>query len=182
MAIWHILNVSSIYMLEYPMNYKRIYLDNYSYFITMVTHQRQPILIDNIELLRDAFKRSKQRYHYHIDAIIILPDHLHMILTPKVAKEYSKIISHIKRSFVYGLVGQGALTPTHEMENRKITLSPSKYKRQHSGIWQERFYEHTIRDEKDWLEKMNYIQHNAVKHKIVDNWNKWEYSSFTKTP
>jgi len=171
-----------------PMNYTRLYLDNYSYFITMVTHRRKPILVENIGLLRDAFRRSKQRYSYTIDAIVILPDHLHMIITPEIAKEYSKIITHIKRSFVYGLVGRKA-SQAHStaasgsrpnIDKRKTTLTPSQNKRQHAGIWQERFYEHTIRNEKDWLEKMEYIRINPVKHQWVENLEDWEYSSFFK--
>ncbi len=154
-------------------NYKRIFQEGYSYFITIVTHRREPILIDNIELLRYSFALSKKRYSYRIDAIIVLPDHIHMIITPKNTNEYPKIISHIKRSFVYGL------DENHKNE-AKIKLSHSSYHRKLSGIWQKRFYEHTIRDEKDWFEKMNYIQHNAVKHGLVDNWGIWEYSSFTK--
>jgi len=152
-------------------NYKRVFQDGYSYFITIVTHRRQPILIDNIEQLRYSFRLSKKRYDYQIDAIIILPDHIHMIISPKNANEYPKIVSHIKRSFVYGL-DEG------HKDEAKILLSPSSYHRKLSGIWQKRFYEHTIRDEKDWLEKMNYIQHNAVKHELVEDWNQWEYSSF----
>ena len=154
-------------------NYKRVYLAEHSYFITMVTQGRMPILIDNITLLRDSFRRSMRRYDYHIDAIVVLPDHLHMIITPKNPKEYSKIIAHIKRSFVYGL---DAPLKTEA----KLHLSTSSYKRKLSGIWQKRFYEHTIRDEKDWFEKMHYIQHNAVKHAYVDKWEDWEYSSFTQ--
>jgi len=156
-------------------NYKRLYLDGYSYFITIVTQGRNPILIDNIALLRDSFRRSKQRYDYHIDAITVLPDHLHMIITPKNPQDYSKIITHIKRSFVYGL-------DTNLKEEAKEKLTTSSYNRKLSGIWQKRFYEHTIRNEKDWLEKMGYIQHNAVKHAYVNTWEAWEYSSFTKTP
>ena len=96
------------------MNYRRVYADGYSYFLTVVTHGRKPLLVDNIELLRYAFRLSKKKYTYRIDAIVILPDHLHMIITPSEAKEYSKIISHIKRSFVYALtVGRGVLSPTH---------------------------------------------------------------------
>ncbi len=154
-------------------NYKRIFLDGYSYFITIVTQGRNPILIDNIMLLRDSFKRSKQRYDYRIDAIIILPDHIHMIITPKNPQDYSKIITHIKRSFVYGLA-------KHIKEDAKLKLSSSSYHRQLSGIWQKRFFEHTIRDEKDWLEKMNYIQHNAAKHEYVNDWEQWKYSSFSQ--
>jgi len=154
-------------------NYTRLYLDGYSYFITIVTQGRNPILIDNIALLRDSFRRSKQRYDYHIDAIIILPDHLHMIITPKNPQDYSKIITHIKRSFVYGL-------DKNLKDNAKNKLTSSSYHRKLSGIWQKRFYEHTIRNEKDWLEKMHYIQYNAVKHEYVETWKQWQYSSFTK--
>jgi len=162
------------------MNYRRIYADGYSYFLTIVTHKRKPLLVDNIDLLRYAFRLSKKKYNYQIDGIVILPDHLHMIITPKISTDYSKIISHIKRSFVYGLVGRSVLSPTNKIvENRKVDLTSSKYNRKHSGIWQERFYEHTIRDEKDWLEKMEYIQYNPLKHGLVDNINDWKYSSFT---
>ena len=161
------------------MNYRRIYAEGYSYFLTMVTHGREPWLVENIDLLRYAFALSKKKYDYRIDAIVVLPDHLHMIITPKISIEYSKIISHIKRSFVYGVVGRGVLTPTNNIdESRKVNLSSSKYNRKHSGIWQERFYEHTIRDEKDWLDKMEYIQCNPVKHGLVEDIRDWKYSSF----
>ena len=152
-------------------NYTRIFQDGYSYFITMVTQRREPILIEHIELLRKSFSLSKRRYAYTIDAIIVLPDHLHMIITPENAREYPKIISHIKRSFVYGL-------NTELKEDAKMMLSRSSYSRKLSGIWQKRFYEHTIRNEKDWLEKINYIKHNAVKHHLADDWSDWKYSSF----
>jgi len=153
------------------MKYKRIYADGYSYFLTVVTHGRKPLLVENIELLRYAFKLSKKKYKYHVDAIVVLPDHLHMIITPKISTEYSQIISAIKRSFVYGL-------NTQTKEEAKAEISASKYRRNHAGIWQERFYEHTIRDEKDWLEKMEYIEYNPLKHELVDDIKDWAYTSF----
>jgi len=154
------------------MNYKRIYADGYSYFLTMVTHRRKPLLVEHIALLRYAFALSKKKYVYRIDAIVILPDHLHMIITPKNATEYSDIISSIKRSFVYGL-------DEKIKQDAKAEISDAKYRRRHAGIWQERFYEHTIRDEKDWLEKMEYIKYNPVKHGLVEDIHTWEYTSFT---
>ena len=154
------------------MKYKRIYADGYSYFLTVVTHGRKPLLVENIELLRYAFKLSKKKYKYHVDAIVVLPDHLHMIITPKISTEYSQIISAIKRSFVYGL-------DTQTKEEAKAEISASKYRRNHAGIWQERFYEHTICDDKDWLEKMEYIQYNPLKHGLVEDIKDWKYTSFT---
>ena len=154
------------------MNYRRVYADGYSYYLTLVTYGRKPILLENIELLRYAFGLSKKKYEYSIDAIVILPDHLHMIITPKIVTEYSFIVSAIKRSFVYGL-------DKKLKEEAKAEISYFKYKRNHAGIWQERFYEHTIRDEKDWLEKMEYIKYNPLKHGLVENIDDWEYSSFS---
>jgi len=154
-------------------NYKRIYLQNYSYFLTVVTQRREPILIEHIALLRESFKRSKQRYNYKIDAIVVLPDHFHMIMTPKISQEYSKIISFIKRSFVYGL-DEGL------KEKFKANLTASQYKREHSGVWQRRFYEHTIRDEKDLHNHLEYMENNPVKHGLVENVEDWNYSSFRR--
>ena len=78
---------------------KRLFLDGHSYYLTIVTHRRKPILIDNIEALRESFRESKRYYRYTIDAIVILPDHLHMIIIPKQVKEYPKIIRAIKYNF-----------------------------------------------------------------------------------
>ena len=152
-------------------NYKRIYFEGYSYYLTIVTQNRQPILIDNIELLRESFRRSKKRYDYNIEAIVILPDHIHMIITPKIPNEYSKIITYIKRDFLYQL-------NNNVKEEAKINLTASTYNRQHSGIWQRRFYEHTIRDEKDFLKIFEYMKINPIKHGLVEKINDWEYSSF----
>ena len=80
-------------------NYKRIFLDGYSYYFTIVTHQRNPILIENIELLRESFRVSKREYSYKIDTIVVLPDHIHLIITPKRAKDYPHIIRTIKQYF-----------------------------------------------------------------------------------
>jgi len=151
-------------------NYKRIYLENYSYYLTVVTQNRKSILIDNIELLRDSFRRSKRRYDYVINAIVILPDHMHMIITPKNPKEYSKIIAHIKRSFTYGL-------DKKEKDNARWNLTASSYRRNLSGVWQKRFYEHTIRDEKDYCNILDYIYNNPIKHGLVENIEDWKYRS-----
>jgi putative transposase len=123
--------------------------------------------VENIMLLRESFRESKSYFDYKIDAIVVLPDHIHMVITPKVAEEYPKIIHAIKYNF-----------SKRYILDTEIKQSLSRQKRKLKPIWQKRYYEHTIRDEKDWLEKMNYIQYNAVKHGLVEDWNQWEYSSF----
>ena len=146
-------------------------MDGYSYFLTVVTYERNPILIKNIALLRESFYVSKRKYEYTIDAIVILPDHFHMIITPKYANEYSHIIRTIKQHF-------SKFCPTEDYAD--LYQSLSREKKGYSLIWQKRFYENTIRSEKDLIEKMRYIQNNPVKHGYVDEVNLWEYSSYYK--
>jgi putative transposase len=152
-------------------NYTRVFLDGFSYFVTVVTHQRNPILIDNINLLREAFVKSKDKYEYTIDNIVILPDHFHMIITPKHAEDYSKIISFIKRYFSRNCFRHyyAHLLQSSSRENRGM-----------KPIWQKRFFEHTIKNEKDLFETTQYMYHNPVKHGYVDDPKIWKYSSWYK--
>ena len=148
-------------------NYRRMFLDGYSYFMTVVTHRRKPILIEHIDLMRKSFRESKRYYNYRIDAITVMPDHFHMIITPYNADEYPKIIKSIKYNF------------TKEYQRgHEVSQSFSRYRRKMQPVWQKRYYEHVIRDEKDWEGKINYIKHNPVKHGLVEIWSEWEYSSF----
>ena len=147
-------------------NYKRLFLTGHSYYITMVTHRRKEILIQNIALLRESFQESKHYYHYSIDAIVILPDHIHMIITPENMNEYPKIIHAIKYNF----------SKRYHL-NETIIQSSSRCKRQMRPIWQKRYYEHTIRNEKDYFRCVEYIRDNPIKHNYIENGEGWEYLS-----
>ena len=147
--------------------YKRIFLAGYSYYLTIVTHGRNPILIENIELLRESFRESKRYFKYQIDAIVVLPDHIHMIITPQVVEEYPRIIKSIKYHF-----------SKHCKLEEEFEQSASRYRRKYKPIWQKRFYEHTIRDEKDYERCLEYIRNNPIKHEYVEDEKEWKYSSF----
>ena len=85
-------------------NYKRIYLQGYNYvFFTIVTNNRENILIENIDLLRESFKNALENFEFNIIAICVMQNHLHLILKLKNIKEYPKIIYSIKFSFSHRL-------------------------------------------------------------------------------
>lgn len=149
-------------------NYKRLFIDNEYVFLTIVTNERRPILIDNIDLLRDAFKNSMKFYNYEIFGIVILPEHFHMVLKPENICDYPKIISRIKHYFSRNI--------DFQVEN----ISHSKLSKREKGIWQRRYWEHTIRDENDLYIHLDYIHYNPVKHGYVNAVRDWEYSSFKK--
>jgi len=149
------------------MEYRRFYQPGARYFFTVVTAKRKPILIDNIDRLREAFKMCVKRYPFEIEAMVVLPDHLHTIWRlPEEDADFSKRWMIIKRQFSSGLP-------------REAT-SPSKIKKREKGIWQRRFWEHCIRNEDDWRRHMDYIHFNPIKHGYADKPGDWQYSSFQK--
>lgn len=149
-------------------NYRRVFIQNSYVFLTIVTHNRNPILIKNIELLRQAFKNIRKIYAYKIIACVILPDHLHIILSPEKIEEYPKIVSSIKHYF------------SANLDIKAVDLTASKLKKREKGIWHRRYFEHTIISEDDLNKHINYIHYNPVKHGLVLSVKDWEYSTFHK--
>ena len=144
------------------MNYKRLYVPNSLIFITVVTKDRKPLLIDNINYLREAFKISKQKYLFDIVAIIINKDHFHMIIKPDDISLYPKIIGCIKSTFT-------KISGLEHINNNK----------RESDIWQRRYWEHTIINEEDLYKHIDYIHYNSMKHYSIAP-KDWKYSSFKK--
>ena len=145
------------------MNYKRVFIQNSCIFITVVTFKRKNILIENIEHLRQAFNRVKTKYNFDIVAIVINPNHFHMIIKPENVSEYPKIIGLIKKTFT-----QISGLKTEQNANRE------------ADVWQRRYWEHSIIDEKDLNKHIDYIHYNPVKHGYVKSPKEWKYSSFMK--
>ena len=149
------------------MQYRRLYQPGAHYFFTVVTENREPLLIEHIERLRTAFRLCKSRYPFEIDAIVVLPEHLHTIWRlPENDADFSKRWMVIKRKFSAGLPSR--------------VVSDSKTKKREKGIWQRRFWEHYLRDENDWRRHVDYIHFNPVKHGYVAKPQDWQYSSFNQ--
>jgi len=147
--------------------YRRVFQPGGCYFFTLVTERRHPILIDNIDRLRRAFRVGIERRPLHIDAIVVLPDHLHTIWRlPEGDADFSARWMHIKRAFSAGLDSQG--------------VSHSRRHKREKGIWQRRFWEHLIRDEADWRRHMDYIHYNPVKHGLCQAPRDWPHGSFRR--
>lgn len=144
--------------------FRRVFQENSMLFITMVTDNRQPLLINNIDLLRQSFKNAKEFFDFDIYSICVLPDHIHMILIPENINNYPKIISAIKHYFSKNL--------------NVNTNNKSKISKREKGVWQRRYWEHTIRSEEDLQKHIDYIHFNPIKHNLVNEIKNWEYSSF----
>ena len=143
-----------------------------TYFFTVVSNHRRPILCDEQirHALRDAIKITAQEYPFKIDAWVLMPDHLHTIWTlPADDLNYSRRWALIKRRVSQSC---GALYADPKYSR------PSNIARHESTIWQRRFWEHTIRDDVDFENHMNYVHFNPLKHDLVDDLANWPYSTF----
>ena len=152
--------------------YRRIKIAGGTYFFTVVTYKRKPILT-NINcrlLLHVAWKDVMVRFPFHTDAICLLPDHIHCIWTlPEGDNNYSLRWSEIKKKFSKAY---------HLKFGTQDERKPSQVKRKEAGMWQRRFWEHIIRDSDDFNSHVEYIHYNPVKHGLVDRVKDWEWSSF----
>jgi putative transposase len=148
-------------------NYRRNFFAGGSFFFTVnLSERRLQLLTDNIDKLRAAFRETRRRHPFEIAAMVVLPDHLHTIWTlPEGDAEFSTRWRLIKSAFSRGL-------STDEQ------LSQSRASKGERGIWQRRYWEHTIRDENDFARHVDYIHINPVKHRLVDRVMDWPYSSF----
>ena len=136
------------------------------FFTVNLADRRRRLLIDHIGLLRGAFRHARSRHPFAIDAIVILPDHLHAIWSlPEGDGDFALRWNIIKGSFSRGLP-------------REEAISASRLRKRERGIWQRRYWEHTIRDEDDLARHVDYIHFNPVKHGHVQRAAAWPFSSF----
>ena len=142
--------------------YKRCYQSGGYYFFTLVTYQRRPIFSnpENVKHLKISMNRVKKKYPFFLNAIVILPDHLHCLWKlPENDKDFSTRWRLIKRYF--------------SMEMNTLINH-----RKEKEVWQRRFWEHVIRNEDDWQKHMDYIHYNPVKHGLAKSPGDWQHSSF----
>ena len=152
------------------MQYRRARTKGGTYFFTVVTHQRRKFLCDpeNVNLLRLVIKEVMNNHPFTIDAFVLLPDHLHCLWTlPGNDCDFSKRWRLIKGSF-----------SRRCNSLYKGGLSASRQHKKEQAVWQRRFWEHTIRNERDFTQHVEYIHFNPVKHGLTDMPGEWPYSSF----
>ena len=142
--------------------YRRYYQSGGYYFFTLVTYQRCPIFSspEKVEQLKIAISKVKKKYPFSLNAIVILPDHLHCLWKlPEKDNDFSMRWRLIKRYF-------------------SMEMDTSVNHRKEKEVWQRRFWEHAIRDVNDWQKHMDYIHYNPVKHGLVRMPSDWQHSSF----
>lgn len=148
-------------------DYRRNRVPGGTYFFTVnLLERKRSLLTDNIKLLRNAVRITRRAKPFHIDAWVVLPDHMHCIWTlPAGDADYASRWKAIKTAFSKALPRTESLSAVRQAKGER-------------GIWQHRYWENTIRDERAYAAHMDYVHINPLKHghaaRVVD----WPYSSF----
>src|SRR6266700_6359774 len=146
--------------------YRRNFVAGGTFFFTVTLADRtSQALTDHITDLRTALRQTRHSHPFAIDAAVVLPDHLHMVMTlPEGDADYPNRWRLIKRRFTEAVLR--SQTPIARHRNGELAL------------WQRRFWEHTIRDSGDFERHVDYIHFNPVKHRLVSRVHDWSFSSF----
>ena len=138
------------------MQYRRAFTPGGTYFFTVVTEGRRPLLrsVEAVDVLREAFRVISQSRPFVIDAIVILPDHIHCIWTlPPGDADFATRWRLIKTRF----------TKRCPLALRGLPNS-ARVAKGEQAVWQHRYWEHLIRDERDYRRHVDYVHWNPVKH------------------
>ncbi len=157
----HATSVTYIYNLF--MNFHRYYIPGSAVFITQVIQDRKPVFRDprNVELLREILHNVRQLHPFQTLGYSFLFDHFHIMIQPTGESNFSDIMHSLKFNF------------TREYK-KLIGLSAS----QSLKFWQKRFWDHVIRDDRDFENHLHYIHYNPVKHGLVKGPRDWKASSY----
>ena len=152
------------------MRYQRAFLPGGSYFFTLVTEKRRPLFAtkDAVDVLHLAFQTVHSKRPFTMDAMVVLPDHLHCIWTqPPTDGDFATRWRLIKTWFT-----------KHCDPALHTTPNPARAAKREQALWQHRYWEHALRDEADFARHVEYIHFNPVKHGLAKSAIEWPHSSF----
>lgn len=136
-----------------------------------MTDRRAPFFDSKVarSLLGNCFRECRQRWPFELDGLVLLPDHLHAIWSlPPGDSAYSTRWSWLKKEFTKRWLAAGAV---------ESEISKSRQSEKRRGVWQPRFWEHTIQDEGDFERHFDDIHYNPVKYGSVKCPHNWPHSS-----
>jgi len=142
-------------------NYRRNYVPGGTYFFTLVTFQRRKYFDTSkkLDLLHGKIRQVQRNKPFELLAYCLLPDHIHLLIElPEEESNFSIRMREIKRLTTLGM--------------KRVTFENV------DRIWQDKYWEHTIRDEKDLQTHFDYIHYNPIKHGLMETYDGWKWSSF----
>ena len=139
-----------------PWSLKRYHHSGRLHYITFSCYRRQPFLgsAEARDLFELALEQARVQYRCFVTGYVVMPEHVHLLISEPEAGELASAIQAIKQSVSRKLIGE----------------------REH--FWQKRYYDFNVWNYEKKIEKLKYIHRNPVKRGLVARPEDWKWSSF----
>ena len=142
------------------------------HFITCSCYRRFPLLASARS--RDRFlsilEQTRQRYRFVVVGYVVMPEHVHLLLTEPEVGTPSTVMQVLKQRAAYVL-----LPRRKRIDRRQRKLFDEEPRR---AFWQARFYDFNVWTTKKRVEKLRYMHRNPVKRGLVESPEQWRWSSY----
>jgi putative transposase len=173
----HTLHSRRVYTVPVPSHPKRFHGGRDLHFLTFSCYQRRPLLSPRLrDLFLETLERARRRYRLVVVGYVVMPEHVHLLVTEPQRGNISTVVQALKLGFVRRLAGSVVPTSRNIGETWGIPSLGTNDTTKH--FWQARFYDFNVWNEKKRIEKLRYIHRNPVKRGLVASPEHWPWSSF----
>lgn len=155
------------------MRYRRLRVEGGTYFFTLVTFARAPLLRAPTvaSIFYQAMGAVRRNHPFILDAHSVMPDHVHLLMTlPEGDSDFGTRMMLIKAGFTRRyLAGEGRGQGWRREQRRE------------RAVWQSRYREHLIADASEFDACADYIHCNPVHHGLVrkpGDWPEWSFAQW----
>ena len=150
------------------------------HFLTFSCYQRRPLFSvpARCDLFLETLERVRRRYRLVVLGYVVMPEHVHLLVSEPQRDNLSTAVQALKLSFVRQLLGSAVPTSRKNGETWGIPSLEKGEKGESHRFWQARFYDFNIWTEKKRIEKLRYIHRNPVKRGLVPSPEQWPWSSY----
>ena len=128
-----------------------------TYFVTFRIKHGGELTVDEQMLILEHIKGGDQKF-YKLAAVVVMPDHAHILLIPRDGFSLSQIMKGMKGS---------------------IARELNRHRHGSGSIWQDELFDRIVRDQKGFSEKLNYMLNNPIRRGLTEdpwNYHGWYYN------
>lgn len=152
-----------------PSRLKRYYTSKDLHFITCSCYRRRPLLgsAQRRDLFLKILEEARQRYQFVVLGYVVMPEHFHLLISEPEKGDPSVVMKVMKQRF--------ARRVHKQRSSKQLDLCVDGAD---EHVWQKRFYDFNVWNERKRVEKLRYIHRNPVKRGLVQAPDQWAWSSF----
>jgi len=155
-----------------PWGLRRYYETGGLHFVTWSCIRREPILgtPSRRDLLLEVLERMRQRYRFGVVGYVVMPEHVHLLMSEPQVGTPSTVVQAVKLGFVRRVLGGSGENP-HFSQPRGEVGHPQRF-------WIKRFYDFNVWSQRKETEKLHYMHQNPVARGLIQRPEDWKWSSF----